>query len=92
MPLALVGNFTPWLAAGFTTGLNIYDTSNVRNTMGIPEGVALWFTGPGPLGPSVDVNPFFEWPYLIMPGRGGSQMTNNGQYQVGVNLLVYLYL
>jgi hypothetical protein len=40
----------------------------------------------------LDVDPFFSFPYLVMPGRAGAQETNTQQYQVGVNLRGYLYL
>jgi len=89
-PLTLLGNLTESFDVGVTTGLTIYDTSDTRNSTGIPAGVVLGYAVPGPHGPVVDINPFFNFPYLVMPGR--ASVTNTQQYQVGVSIRGYLYL
>ena len=91
-PLRLTGNLTRSFDVDVFSGLTIYNTSNTRASTGIPLGFGLGYAVPGPQGPVLDVNPFFDFPYLVMPGRTGSQSTNTQQYQVGVTLRGYLYL
>jgi hypothetical protein len=91
VPLTLLGNLTQSFDVGVTTGLTIFNTSDVRSSTGIPAGLVLGYAVPGPHGPVLDVDPFFDFPYLVMPGRTSS-VTNTGQYQVGVNVTGYLYL
>jgi hypothetical protein len=90
VPVTLLGNLTRSFDVGVTTGLTIYDTSDVRTSTGIPAGLLLGYAVPGPHGPVLDVNPFFDFPYLVMPGRAA--VTNTGQYQVGLTVRGYLYL
>lgn len=91
VPLQLLANVTRELDLGFGTGLTIYDVGDAADTTGIPLGFFLGYAAPGAQGPLLDVDPFFDFPYLIMPGRR-TQTTNAQQYQVGVTLTVYLYL
>ena len=90
VPVSLLGNLTRSFDVGITTGLTIYDTTDVRNSTGIPAGVLVGYAVPGPHGPVLDVDPFFDFPYLVMPGRAA--VTNTGQYQVGLTVRGYLYL
>ena len=90
VPVTLLGNLTPSFDVGVTTGLTIYDTSDVRSSTGIPAGLLFGYAVPGPHGPVLDVDPFFDFPYLVMPGRAA--VTNTGQYQVGLTVRGYLYL
>jgi len=90
VPVTLLGNLTRSFDVGVTTGLTIYDTSDVRSSTGIPAGLLLGYAVPGPHGPVLDVDPFFDFPYLFMPGRAA--VTNTGQYQVGLTVRGYLYL
>jgi hypothetical protein len=91
VPVTLLGYVTPSLDIGVTTGLTIYDTSDARNSTGIPAGLLLGYAVPGPHGPILDVDPFFNFPYLLLPARP-SATTDTGQYQVGARLTGYLYL
>ena len=88
--MTLLGNLTRSFDVGVTTGLTIYDTSDVRSSTGIPAGLVLGYAVPGPHGPVLDVDPFFDFPYLVMAGRAA--VTNTGQYQVGLTVRGYLYL
>jgi hypothetical protein len=90
VPVTLLGNLTRSFDIGVTTGLTIYDTSDVRSSTGIPAGLLLGYAVPGPHGPVLDVDPFFDFPYLFTPGRTAA--TNTGQYQVGLTVTGYLYL
>ncbi|HEY6463279.1 MAG TPA: hypothetical protein VIY73_24095, partial [Polyangiaceae bacterium] len=92
VPVRIIGNVTRSFDVGLSSGLTIYDTSNTRSSTGIPLGFQLGYAVPGREGPVLDVDPFFDFPYLVMPGRSGAQETNTQQYQVGVNLRGYLYL
>lgn len=75
---------------GLTTGLTVYDVNNARTSTGIPLGVLLGFVIPGAKGPVVDIDPYFTFPYLLLPGR--VDVTNSAQYVVGLNVTGYLYL
>lgn len=91
VPVTLLGNVTRSLDIGLTTGLTIYQTSDWRDTTGIPLGVVLGYAVPGPHGPLVDINPFFDFPYFVLPAKV-SGVSDTGQYQIGVNVTAYLYL
>jgi hypothetical protein len=91
VPVALRGNLTQSFDLGVTTGLTIYDTSQVRTSTGIPLGVLLGYVVPGAQGPLFQIAPFFDFPYFYMPGRA-SQTSNMEQYQVGLTATGYLYL
>jgi hypothetical protein len=90
VPVTLLGNLTRSFDVGVTTGLTIYDTSDVRSSTGIPAGLLLGYAVPGPHGPVLDVDPFFDFPYFLTPGR--TTATNTGQYQLGLTVRGYLYL
>ncbi|MGD0528419.1 MAG: hypothetical protein ABSE49_25005 [Polyangiaceae bacterium] len=90
VPVTLLGNLTRSFDLGLTSGLTIYDTSDARDSTGIPAGIVLGYAVAGPHGPVLDVDPFFDFPYLVMPGR--ATVTNTQQYQVGLNVTGYLYL
>jgi hypothetical protein len=91
VPVSLVGNATPSIDIGVTSGLTIYDASDAQNTTGIPLGLVLGYAVPGPHGGIVELDPFLKFPYLVRPGRSAS-VTNTEQYQLGVNVTGYLYL
>ncbi|HEX3594199.1 MAG TPA: hypothetical protein VHU80_03830, partial [Polyangiaceae bacterium] len=90
VPLALLGNVTEALDLGLNTGLTIYDVSETRSSTGIPLGFFLGYVLRGAHGPAADIDPFFNFPYFVMPGRVSP--TNTEQYQVGVTVTGYLYL
>jgi hypothetical protein len=90
VPLGARLNLTQAFDVGLTTGLTVYDVSDARNTTGIPLGFLLGFAMAGAQGPVVDIDPFFTFPYLVMPGRASP--TNTGQYQVGLAVTGYFYL
>ena len=62
----------------------------MSNTTGIPFGIFGGYAVGGPSGPIVDIDPFFSFPYLFMPGR--KSVTNTEQWVVGVNLVGHVYL
>ena len=68
----------------------IYDVSEARNTTGIPLGVFMGYAIAGSSGPGLDVAPYFNFPYFVMPGR--TPVMHTGQYVVGLNLSGHLYL
>jgi hypothetical protein len=90
VPLGALVNLTEAFDVGVTTGLTIYDVSDPRGTTGIPLGFALGYVIAGSQGPVVDIDPFFNFPYLVMPGRASPIVT--GQYQVGLDLTGFFYL
>lgn len=90
VPLGVLANVTEAFDVGLTTGLTIYDVSDTRGTTGIPLGFVLGYVIAGSHGPVVDIDPFFDFPYLVMPGRPSPIVT--GQYQVGLNLTGFFYL
>jgi hypothetical protein len=90
VPLGLVYNLEDSVHVGANTGLTIYDLSDSSNTMGIPLGVSGGYAIAGPSGPVLDINPFFNFPYLLMPGR--KSIDNAQQWVVGLNLIGHIYL
>jgi hypothetical protein len=89
VPVTALFNLTETVHVGVNTGLTIYDFNDVRNTTGIPLGISAGYAFPGKHGPLGDINPFFNFPYLIMPGA--SAVTNTGEWVVGLRLDGFLY-
>lgn len=90
LPVSALYNITTPLDIGITSGLTVYDLSNVRGTTGIPLGAFVGYAIASAPGPVLDIEPHFAFPYLIMPWARST--TNTSQYVVGVNLTGYLYL
>jgi hypothetical protein len=63
------------------------------DTFFVPLGVQVGATIPGPHGPILDMTPFFEWPYLLVPGvQTGASAAQGGSWLAGVNFTAFLYL
>jgi hypothetical protein len=90
VPVRAVYNVEEAVHIGVNSGLTIYDLGDTSNTMGIPLGVSCGYAVAGASGPIVDINPLFNFPYLLMPGR--HEVTNTNQWVVGVNVIGHIYL
>jgi hypothetical protein len=90
VPVTLLYNVDPHVDLALRTGLTVFDTSNAKTSTGIPLGFFAGYAVSGAHGPVADIRPFFQFPYLLMPGR--AKITNTDQFQIGVELVGYLYL
>jgi hypothetical protein len=90
VPVTFLYNIVETVHVGIKSGLTIYDLSDAQQSTGIPIGLFAGYAVPGKNGPLLDIDPFFTFPYLIMPGR--STVTNPGEYVVGVNIGGFIYL
>jgi hypothetical protein len=90
VPITLRANLTRSFDVGMTTGVASYDLSNARNDTGIPLGFLLGYAIPGSAGPVADIDPFFTFPYLVLPGRASPM--NSGQWEVGLTVTGFFYL
>jgi len=91
VPVSALYNLTEAFDVGVTSGLTIYDVNNADATTGIPLGGFLGYTIAGAHGPIADIDPYFTFPYLLMPLRRSST-TDANQYVVGLDVIGYLYL
>jgi hypothetical protein len=89
-PLSALYNIIDAIDIGVTTGLTINNLSDVKTSTGIPVGLFAGYAIAGKQGPILDIEPFFTFPYLVMPGL--TPVTNSGEYVIGVNFAGYIYL
>jgi len=90
VPITLRANLTRSFDVGMTTGVSSYDLSNASRDTGIPLGFLLGYALPGSQGPVADIDPFFTFPYLVLPGRPSP--TNSGQWELGLTVTGFIYL
>jgi hypothetical protein len=90
VPVTLRANVTRSFDVGMTTGVSSYDLSNASRDTGVPLGFLLGYAIPGSAGPVADIDPFFTFPYLVLPGRASPM--NSGQWEVGFTVTGFLYL
>ena len=65
----------------------------VGDTFSVPLGVFAGYAVPGKDGPIVDIDPYFRWPALFIPGAGdGLSKAQAGIFQLGVTVTGYIYL
>jgi hypothetical protein len=89
IPIRALYNFTSAFDVGVNSGLTIYDLSETRNSTGIPAGAFVGYAIAGASGPVLQIEPYFNFPYLLMPGR--ADVTNSGQFVAGINVTGFLY-
>ncbi len=89
LPTSVLYNMSEPVHVGVNSGLTIFDVSDAKNSTGVPAGVFLGYAVAGSSGPILDVDPFFEFPYLLLPGR--TKVWNAEQYFVGVRVTGHLY-
>jgi hypothetical protein len=90
VPLRLIYNVESSVHVGVNSGLTIYDLSDTGNSTGIPFGVFGGYAVASPVGPLFDIDPFVNFPYLLMPGR--HSVFHGEQWVVGLNLTGHIYL
>jgi hypothetical protein len=90
VPLSALYNIIDAIDVGVTTGLTIDNFSEWKTSTGIPVGIFAGYAIAGRQGPILDIEPFFTFPYLVMPWT--SPVTNSGEYVVGLNLGGFIYL
>jgi hypothetical protein len=90
LPVSALCNITDAIDVGVATGFTIDEFSQFDSTTGIPLGIFAGYAIAGRQGPILDIQPFFTFPYLVMPWAHPA--TNSGEYVVGPSLGGYLYL
>jgi hypothetical protein len=90
VPLSALYNITEPFFVGVSSGLTINNLGNVDNSTGIPVGIFAGYSVGGAHGPILDIEPGLSFPYLVMPGR--SEVTNAGEYVVGLSIGGFFYL
>jgi hypothetical protein len=89
LPISVLYNVSEPVHLGLNSGLTIFDVNDAKNSTGIPAGAFLGYAVAGSSGPILDIDPFFEFPYLLLPGR--SKVTNAEQYILGLRVTGHLY-
>jgi hypothetical protein len=89
LPISVLYNVSEPVHLGVNSGLTIFDVNDAKNSTGIPAGAFLGYAVAGSSGPILDFDPFFEFPYLLLPGR--STVTNAEQYILGLRVTGHLY-
>jgi hypothetical protein len=94
IPVVLSVDIVEPLHVGVGSGFEILDFSQAGHTVAVPLGFIAGYAVAGPHGPIVDIDPFFEWPYLFTPGTTGpgSSKVQAGFFQLGLTVTGYLYL
>jgi hypothetical protein len=65
----------------------------VGDTFGIPLGVFFGYAVPSKNGPLLDIDPYFRWPALFLPGAPAPlDKVQAGLFQAGVTVTGYIYL
>ena len=80
------------LHVGANTGIFINDFGHAKESAAIPLGVFAGYAIGGKK-PIVDIDPYFQWRTFVTPGGGiNGDKINPGNFQVGVEARLYLYL
>src|SRR5262249_40396847 len=92
IPLQFLVDVIDPLHVAVKTGFAAY-FDDFGHSFTIPVGFEVGYALGGSEGPLLDINPFFQWPTLFIPGaQTGLDKVQPGYFEAGVSLRAYFYL